>query len=219
MNHAFPTAAILLALCACQSTDSRNTTPPDDALLAEVSAAQRAEVTEARVARDHAKDAYAAAQADCRKLKDFQTRAMQERDAAKVAVSRAEDAQKTAREKGSTGDVEAAQASLAKARTELEVKEATVRLHDKQAAYGRALEDLANERVKVADARVELVKARAVNTLDRPQSQKPDVRAFEERERKAQGDEKIARTKAETAEKEVKIQEASLRETEVPRER
>ena len=76
---------------------------------------------------------------------------------------------------------------------------------------------MAREQVKVADAHVDVVKARALSTLDRPQSQKPDVSVFEGRERSAQAEENVARTRSEAAEKEVKVALANVQEAEPKR--
>ena len=216
MKTTHSVSLVLLFLGACQTS---NTTPPratspDEALLLEVSATERAHISAARESFSRAQDASAAASADYRKMRTEQTSAEQARLAASVKVGNAETALTQAGKTGTTDDVATAKQNLANAKAELLLQESTVALRSKQADSANALAEVAAQHVKVEEAKVELAKVVAVNTLARPTSQKPDVRKFEETVRRAEADESVARARAESAHKEVVIATKTQKERE-----
>ena len=208
---------VLLAAGACQTTVTTTypaSTPPPDALLVEVSPAERQAIADARQACDRAKDDHAAAQAEHRRLAEEVSGVTMDREAARVRVVSAEAALSRANASGTSDDVARARQALQTAKAELAVQDAKVKLRDHQKASAKALADLAAEHVKVAEANVELVKAKAVCTLDRPEIQKPDVAKYEELLRRAETEENVARARADGAQKEVAIATTTLKERE-----
>ncbi len=202
---------LLLSSGACRTTDRpMQASSAEAALLLEVSAAERASIAAARETCDQANDAYAASRADHIKAGEAKTMAGEARNAAALKVDQAEAALARATASGTTDEVGIAKENLAKAKSEWEVEEAKVTLTGKQVDYADALVSLAKEHVDVTEASLELVKAKAVNTLDRPKSQLPDVSVFEASLRAAKGDENVARTKSEAAKTEVKVAKDNL---------
>jgi hypothetical protein len=184
----------------------------DDALLLQVSVAERCNIADARKACDHATDAHALAVADQAKAAEARILAVQARQVAVARVARCEAALDRATKAGTTEDADAARTNVQQAKAESGVEQARLTLSDKQVAYAGSLATLAEEHIKVAMADVELAKVRAVNTLDRPDAQKRDVREFETSLRNAEGDENVARTRSEAAQREVAVAAANLEE-------
>jgi hypothetical protein len=204
---------LLLAVGACHTSGP----PPrasdhDDALLLEVSAAERANIAEARLACDRAKDAHAAAQADRQKMLDEQTHAKKDADTAAANLAAAESALVTAVDRGTTAEIESAKKRVRVAKDEQEVQTAQETLRDTRTVHSTTLAQVAKEHVKVTEAQVELTKAKAVNTLDRPGSQKPDIAKFEQSLRRAEAGENVARVKSEAAQKEVDVTTIRLKD-------
>jgi hypothetical protein len=204
MKHMRMVPLLLLAVSACHSPPP-HATAPDDALLLEVSAAERSNIAEARAACNRAKDEHAAAHADHLRMRDENSNSSRDRENASATLAKAQAALNTAVENGTTVDVENATQGVQQARRNQGIQNASATLRDKRTAHAAALARVAKEHVKVAEAQVELTKARAVNTLDRPQADKPEVSKFEASVRRAEADENVARTKSEATEREVAV--------------
>jgi hypothetical protein len=201
-------ATLLLLLCgtACVSTTKQpHATVAADALLLEASSTHQGHIAEARRNRSGAKDAHAAAVAATAQSRAEHSRSEGERDAALAGVTRAGNALEQARKTGTKSDVALAEQELGRAEQQHQARIGTVALCDKQSLHTGALEAVAKEHLAVADAVVELAKARAVDSLDRPDRQKPDVATFEASLRTAEANEQIAQVRAEAMQKEVDV--------------
>lgn len=208
-----PCLLLLAVTMACHTTrPTARSASTDDALLLEVSAAERSNIADARRACDYATDAHALAVADQSKAGVAQTLAVQAHEVAVAKVARCEVALDHATQRGTTEDVDTARTNVQQAIAESGVEEAKLTLNDMQVACAGSLVTLAEEHIKVATADVELAKVRAVNTLDRPDAQKRDVSKLETSLRNAQGEENVARTRAEAAQREVSVAAANLKE-------
>lgn len=208
-----PCLLLLAGTMACHTTSpTPRAASADDALLLEVSAAERSNIADARRACDHATDAHALAVADHAKAREARTRAVQAREASVAKVARCEAALVRATQGGTTDEADTARTDVQQAKADSGVEDARLTLSDKQVAYAGSLATLAEEHVKVAMAGVELAKVKAVNTLDRPEAQKSDVGKFETSLRNAEGSENVARTRSEAAQKEVAVAAATLEE-------
>jgi hypothetical protein len=209
--HLLPTATLLFLFCgtACVSTTTpAHATVAADALLLEASSTHQGHVAEARRNRARAKDAHAAAVAATTQSRAEQTRDEGERDAALGTVTRAGNALEQARKSGTTSDVTMAQQELDRVELQHQERLRTAALSDRRTAHTAAVEAVAKEHLAVADAVVELAKARAVDSLDRPDRQKPDVATFEASLRTAEANEQLAQVRAEAMQKEVEAKRA-----------
>jgi hypothetical protein len=212
MYKLHPTTFLLL-LCgaACvSSTRHPHATVASDALLLDVSSTHQGYTAEARMNRAQAKDAHAAAVATTKQTRADQTRSEAERDAATSRVARAKGALEQARKTGTTNDVEQAAQELGRAEQHHQTQVSSVLLCEKQSLHASALEAVAVEHLAVAEAMVELAKVRAVNTLDRPDAQKPDPAPFEASLRTAEANEQVAQVRADATSKEIDVQRAQL---------
>jgi hypothetical protein len=196
---------LILGTSACQTASSRRAELIDEGLLLNVSDTERSNIADARKSRDQASDAYAAAQSDYARAVEARAVAGQVCDAAAAKASRTQDTLNRASQSGTVEDVSIAKQKVLEATAEKAVHTAKLSLSDKQADYANALAVLAKEHVQVTEARVNLAKAKAVNTLDRPRSQTPKVSMFETSLRLAEADENLARTRSESAQREVSI--------------
>ena len=199
-------ASIVLLVCtACQTTSPPRATLAADALLTEVSPAEQRLIAKAREANDRANDAYAAAKAHTTTTRDGQISADLDLEEAVAKVARANANVERQKSAGTTEAVDGAKQELATAKAEHTVQAAAATLGARQTDHARALAEIAKEHVTVTEAQVELAKAKAVNTLDRPASQKPLIKRFEESVRRAEADENVARTRSEATKKEIDI--------------
>ena len=199
-------ASIVLLVCtACQTTSPPRATLAADALLTEVSPAEQRLIAKAREANDRANDAYAAAKAHTTATRDGQISADLDLEEAVAKVARANADVERQKSAGTTEAVDGAKQELATAKAEHTVQAAAATLGARQTDHARALAEIAKEHVTVTEAQVELAKAKAVNTLDRPASQKPLIKRFEESVRRAEADENVARTRSEATKKEIDI--------------
>lgn len=199
-------ASILLLACtACQTTSPPRATLAADALLTEVSPAEQRLIAKAREANDRANDAYAAAKAHTSTTRDGQISADLDLEEAVAKVARANANLDRKKSAGTTEAIDGAKQELADAKAEHTVQAAAATLGARQTDHARALAEIAKEHVTVTEAQVELAKAKAVNTLDRPASQKPVIKRFEESVRRAEADENVARTRSEATQKEIDI--------------
>lgn len=164
----------LVTLSGCSSTPwSNDSATVDDAYLARVDSADRGEIAELRSERAELGDDLAFAE---RRIDEEEARkdvAEQEVDVAEQEVARAE-----ARLDVSPG--EDVQDELDAARAHVRWAEAQVDYHDLRIRGAEAERDLAARRVELADARVELRKARAVADLDEQGLPEIDVEAHED---------------------------------------
>ncbi len=199
-------AAILLLACsACQSNPAPRTTLAADAMLLEASPVEQHLIAEAREANDRANDAYAAAKANTTRVRDAQISADLNLEEATAKVARATTNVENKVASGTSESVDAAKRELDQAKTDHTMQAAAAALGARQTDHARALAEVAKEHITVTEAQVELAKARAVNTLDRPADQKPAIKRFEESVRRAETDENVARTRSEATKKEVDL--------------
>jgi hypothetical protein len=193
IHYHLSTILLLLVTGACHTNaPGVHATPAEEALLLEVSAADRSNIAEARSACDHANDVLAAAKADCAKASAAQATAGEALDAAVARVGYAERALSAATSSGSSTSVEDARRDVEVAKAEWRFQESSYVLRDKQASHANAMASLAAEQVKVAEAGVELAKVRAINSLDRPEVRKAPIGKFEAQVRLAESQENLA---------------------------
>ncbi len=213
----FPSAMFLVALCgACNipSAERDRTAAPEDALLVDVSPAERTRVSTARVAHGKAKDDLAAARRQHELAVSEQTTARQQHGAAVDKVGWAKTALAKSETTGTTADIETAQQTLRTAENARDVHTARCELRDREVIEAETQAALAAAHVNVATAQLDLAKVVAVNTLDRPEAQKPDVRQFEAAVREAEGKENVARASLAAAAREVEIGRSKLSDSE-----
>jgi hypothetical protein len=198
---------LLFACVACQSTrtDAPRATLAADSLLLEVSPAEQRKIATARDAAARAADAYAAAKAAAEEARQAQISSDLDLEDAKTHVERADAAVTRIRNIGTTDDVDTAKRSWDEAKAEHARHAAAAKLAERRTTHARALAEVAREHVAVAEARVELAKAKAVHTLDRPDAQKPSLVRFEESVRRAEADEALARTRADATQREIDV--------------
>jgi hypothetical protein len=210
--HLFHQVTFLLLLggTACVSNRPPRATVASDALLLEVSATHQGHIADARTNRAQARDAHAAAVATSSQTRAEQARDEAEREAATLRVERANGALEQSKKTGTTNDVALATEELGRAEQHRMTQTSTAALAAKQSLHAKALEAVAVEHLAVAEAMVELAKVRAVNSLDRPEEQKPDPSTFEASLRKAEANEQVAQVRADATRKEVDLQRAQL---------
>ena len=155
---------MLLAPSACGSTKMLRV---DDSLLVDVPEEQLERVQEARRARDRASDAAAASQreADTAEKRVQLARAVLETNRSRLAQCELEVS--VAQSEGSSSDVAEARQGLGVAAAEVGVAEAELELRKREAEHAELVHKLSRERLGLANAEVELVKARAVQGVDR----------------------------------------------------
>jgi len=200
--------SLVLALSlagSCFLMPSRQAATPEDSLLVETSAGQRERVANARVEVGRAKDALAASQHHHQQARDAKVDATQRRDAANLQVQQATAAVADRERTGTTPDLEAARERLLSATSKHGIEDARCNLRDRQVARAASHVMVTQAGLDVAVARLDLAKVVAVNSLDRPDVQKPDVAVFEASVRRAEGDEEIARAGLVAAEREVEV--------------
>lgn len=208
-----PVVILALALCSsCQigGADRNPTAMPEDALLVDVSPAERTRVSTARVAHGKAKDVLAAAERQHAMALSEQSAGKQQHTAALAKVAWSKTALARSESTGTTADVEAAQQELRTAENSRDVQVDRCELRDREVVEAERQEELAAALVALSLARLDLAKAVAVSTLDRPEAQKPDVARFEALVREAEGKENVARANLATASREVEIGRSKL---------
>lgn len=174
----FLTLALLLVLQAsCSSTPK--TVPIDDGLLVHLSAAERDAVQLARVERDEARDAHAAA-------KNLSKRAQKETDLALAQLKTARSAKSESEARLALADMESdaseAQAKRDLALSEAELKVARLRHGEavQQMGLARAHQGLASAREQLAEAVVDLRKAEGLQDVDLVEAQEISIQAYRE---------------------------------------
>lgn len=203
--------ALLILGAACHTPQSMRPTTPDDAMLVEVSTAERSKIASARHEADQANDAFAAAKTERDRTGDRRLAADQRRTAAILVVDNAQSALSEAVARGTTSDIDAAKARVASAKASNAVHAARATLRVWEATHADQLVEVAQRHVAVAEAKVDLAKVNAVNTLLRPTAQKPVVADFELALRQAEADESVAMVKAEAALREINVATANLK--------
>lgn len=201
---------LLMAACSTNESPSSRATSPDDALLVEVSNAERAKVSASRQDASRARDAHAAAKSNYEKACDHHVAVGRERELADTSVANAESSLREAKARGSTVEVARAQAELDRARTGQQWLAARMSLAEKRVDLAAAMVTVAREHVATMDAHVDLAKVRAVNSLDRPGSQKPRASDFELVVRNAELQERVAQVRVDGAKTEVDLAKAAL---------
>lgn len=205
MNASHGLVLALSLASSCFLMPSRQTTTPEDSLLVETSAGQRERVANARVEVGRARDALASSQHHHQQACDAKADAVQRRDATNLQVQQATAAVADRERTGTTPDLDAARERLRTATSKHEVEDARCNLRDRQVASAASHIVATQAGLDVALARLDLAKVVAVNTLDRPDVQKPNVTEFEASVRRAEGDEEIARAGLVAAEREVEV--------------
>lgn len=159
----------------------------------------------ARVAYGKANDDLAAAERQHELAVSEQTTAKQQHSGAVDKVAWAKTALTKAETTGTTTEIAAAQQELRTAENTRDVHDARCELRNREVVEAEMQAALAAAHVNVAVAQVDLAKVVAVNTLDRPELQKPDVGRFEAAVREAEGVENVARASLAAASREVEI--------------
>jgi len=206
MKTAF--AVALLSLCGgCFLFPSRaeRATSPPDGLLVDTSPVQREHVAEARVEVGRCKDAVAASQRQHEQAREAVTSAGIRRAAVQDEVEQAEASLQRSQSSGSTAEVEVARGVLRTAKAAHGVEVARCDLRDREVVRAVRHDAVAKARLDVAVARLDLAKVVAVNTLARPDLQKPDAAVFEAEVRRAEGQEEVALAGLVAAEREVAV--------------
>ena len=203
-----PLVVALLSLCGgCFLFPSRaeRATSPPDGLLVDTSPVQREHVAEARVEVGRCKDAVAASQRQHQQAREAVTSAGIRRAAVQDEVVQAEAALQRSQSSGSTAEVEVARGVLRTAEAARGVEDARCDLRDREVVRAVRHDAVAKARLDVAVARLDLAKVVAVNTLARPDLQKPDAALFEAEVRRAEGQEEVALAGLVAAEREVAV--------------
>ena len=209
----FLAATLLVALCgACLTSkaDRDWAAGPEDSLLADVSPAEKTRVSSARVAHGKAKDALAAAQRQHEMAVSAQQSSKQQHRASLDQVAWTNAALAKSETTGTTTDVEAAKEAVRVAENARDVQVARCELRALEVTEAEQQTALATAQVAVASARLDLAKSVAINTLDRPEVQKPDIPRYEAAARDAEGRENIARAGLAAAAREVAIGRTKL---------
>lgn len=203
-----PFVVALLSLCGgCFLFPSRaeRATSPPDGLLVDTSPVQREHVAEARVEVGRCKDAVAASQRQHQQAREAVTSAGIRRAAVQDEVVQAEASLQRSQSSGSTAEVEVARGVLRTAEAARGVEDARCDLRDREVVRAVRHDAVAKARLDVAVARLDLAKVVAVNTLARPDLQKPDAAVFEAEVRRAEGQEEVALAGLVAAEREVAV--------------
>lgn len=199
-------AALAVASCN-QSGRYRSAGKLDDGLLQYTTAEEQEEISAARMNLIESEDATAAAEhrastADAdRKVLEAELEDAEERVAREEERTRAlADGERLAE----------ANTALAEARRTVEVAQGKLDLHDAKALELEAQVDLAEAEEAHAAAVVDLRKARALASLERPETEKIDVAAFERAERERETAIEHAKLELRSAQREVSVLEEQL---------
>jgi hypothetical protein len=196
----------LAFLPACQSgrhsNDAMLDERIDDSMLVNVSKSDRGDIDDSREAADRARDAYAAAKVETQRATDRRRLADRDLDVAQAQIKRADEAVALAQH-GTQEDLERAHQARADAGSVAAAARTRIELRERQVSYAKRYEDLKEQVNDLAQAKVEAVKAHAVAKLDRPESHRIDVTAFEQQVRKEQEEVDVAQVKLDAAKKEV----------------
>lgn len=196
-------ALLLIASCQTTSAVPRPATI-DPALLADLNADQRAAIDEARLAREAAADALAGAKRNCDLAKERIDITKADLDVSRAQVERAKETTDLGR-KGTNEDLAAAKGNVDKAKDELAAKQQLLDVRKYQVELAKAEVEVHEQRLQLADATLELTKARAVAGIDRPSAKSIDIASHEAVVRQQQTDLEVAEVKARAAEKEVQV--------------
>jgi len=138
----------------------------DDGLLVQLSHEQMEGVRQARVDRDSASDALAAAVLAKQEARDRLVLARKRREVVRAQIKVSTLQAKIGRERGSVQELAAAQKLQAYDGACLARVDQEIELYELQRAHADRSRGLAEERVKLCSAQVELEKARALRVLD-----------------------------------------------------
>lgn len=183
MKLLLPLILIAVGSAACQSTTHRTARlSVDDDALVNVPVGQREDVSKARTERTEGQDRVGIAERDLQNAQERVSLAKQTASMAEDECDAASDRVKMAHD--ANQDTRAA--AIQSAEENRESVRAHSRWADTQVVYQQrrveAQEDqvgLEKMRLELANAKVELAKARAVNGLDRPDVEAYDIGAFE----------------------------------------
>jgi len=169
----------------------------DAALLQYVEEGDRAQVATVRVEADEARDQVAITERQLAEAKGrlrvaekqlVVTKAMHDRVKAEIAVD---------------GEPAAESAALRESRDVVRAAEADVRVCEAEIRVAEHRVRLARETQQLAQANVDLVAAKAVAAVDRPECRGIDVSGFERKVRAEEADVQVAKVRLEEAEREV----------------
>lgn len=194
----------LLPACASSEKAPAPPTPVDGALLAELDVEALAPVGVARAARDEALDARAAARGEIDRAENAIELAKADVRVREAELAAAELAARVADRQGTDEDHAAALHGLDVAKLRLESARQTLAVRRQEKVAAERSFELAESRLFLRRAELELAKARAVRTLERPATAGIDVASFKN---------EVARREA-TADGDRKARNAALRELE-----
>jgi hypothetical protein len=214
LAYAIAIAFALGSACRVAPPAPERAALPQDSLLVEVSAAERARVATARVAHGRARDDHAAAQRSQLQANEGLAAAERERNAARDKVEWANAGLGRSEASGTTTEVGTATQAVSNAEAARGVQDARCELADRVVIEAEQQVAVCAAQVAVAAAQLELAKAIAINTLDRPEVQKPEIAVFESAVRRAEGKANVARAGLAAAAREVEIGRSEVGERE-----
>ena len=203
-SHSLLLALLFFAAPACNSLSNKPEHEVDKNTVAHLSETEQKEIREAQTQEAKARDQLAAAKVATDGAKNDLKVAKQELEVADAEVKKTE-LNMTAAETGTTESVDKARAAHSEALTLPAAARGRIALRERQIDRSHAREDLASRRVELTMVSVELERAKAVNTLDRPNAKKVDVASYERDVRRAEEAVSLARVKLEAAGKETEI--------------
>jgi len=208
-----PTLSFLFALCALALGSSACQSPlrspgADDAMMASLSASQRATIDQARANYNLRTDELAVARLDVVRSKAELSLAKTDLEIARANVTRAENVVSVA-QTSTAADLEAARNALEVTSTKVPQQDLLVLWRGCSVTRSERALDVAQCSQALAYANTELEKARAYSVSDRAASRNVDVRAHEERVSGCQTKESVARAKLAGAVRECEMAERS----------
>lgn len=199
-------ALLLLALGAsCQTLTRSQVREVDDGLWAYVGENDKQEVAAARDARDRAEDELAVSERRIEEARDQLTLAKREFDVADARFDEARAALKVGEKAGEEEDLSAEHAGVERASAWRDAARAAIDWRALDVDAARAQRVLAARNLELANARIELAKARAVDRLDHPDAEGVGLAQFELQVRERSTQRQIAEIMAEAADREVAI--------------
>jgi hypothetical protein len=168
--------ALCLLLASCSSTKSYQV---DNALLAEVSSEEKAEIQTFRAERDRAADAAASSEREVRAAENRVELARAALETERTRMAQAKLGTSIAKKDGTAGGFEKAERFEQQVAAEVDAKRAALGLRKRELEHAKLTDKLAQERVMLTSAEVELAKAKAVQNVDRMAVKKIDLSDFE----------------------------------------
>lgn len=196
--------ALTLGSAACQSTS--RSPGADDAMMASLSASQRATIDQARANYNLRTDELAVARLDVVRSKAELSLAKTDLDIARTNVTRAQNIVAVA-QTSTSADLEAARDALDVASAKVPQQDLFVRWRSCDVTRSERALTVAECSQALALARTDLEKARAYSVSDQAASRNVDVPAHEARVSECQTQESVARAKLAGAERECEMAE------------